>query len=198
MVTRHPSYTTNELSPKTWEDFERLFRKPGEWSNCQCMWFHREGPRRKEEQRLPSKERNEKNFQAQRNLVESGRSHGILVYSEGEPIGWCQYGRREELPRIDNRPDYRKLFLDSGGKELWRITCFCVDKKHRNHGVASIGLGAAVSSIRKQGGGLVEAYPTTHKTTLTAHRGTVSMFENEGFDKVVPFGRSNLLMRRKV
>ncbi len=26
---------------------------------------------------------------------------GVLVYAKGEPIGWCQYGTREELPRVD-------------------------------------------------------------------------------------------------
>lgn len=130
--------------------------------------------------------------------MREGRSHGILVYSDGEPIGWCQYGLREELPRIDNRPEYRKLSLGGGGKNLWRITCFCVDKRYRNRKVASSGLHAAIGSIRKQGGGIVEAYPTTHKTTLTAHRGTVSMFETEGFEKVAPFGKKNVLVRRKV
>ncbi len=162
------------------------------------MWFHREGPRPKEEQRMASKERNEKNFQAQRDLVEKGGSHGILVYSDGDPLGWCQYGLKNELPRVDHRPEYRKLSLDCGGENLWRITCFCVEKKYRNRGVAGTGLRAAVSSIRKQGGGIVEAYPTTHETTLTAHRGTVSMFKNEGFREVAPFGKSNVIMRLKV
>lgn len=187
-----------ELSSSTWEDFEALFRKPGEWSNCQCMWFHRDGPRPAEEQRLTSKERNEKNFGAQRELVKRGRSHGILVYSERDPIGWCQYGLKDELPRVDNRPNCRKLSLEISHENLWRITCFCVDKKHRNKGVARAGLSAAMGSIRKQGGGIVEAFPTIHKTTLTAHRGTVSMFKSEGFKEVVRFGKSNVLMRRKV
>jgi hypothetical protein len=35
-------------------------------------------------------------------FVDSGRSHGILVSANGEPVGWCQYGPKEELPRIDN------------------------------------------------------------------------------------------------
>ncbi|HKW05604.1 MAG TPA: GNAT family N-acetyltransferase [Nitrososphaerales archaeon] len=162
------------------------------------MWFHREGPRPKEEQELPVKERNEINFQTQKSLVDKGRSHGILIYEGDDPIGWCQYGLKDEFPRIDNGPGYRKLSLDDGTKRLWRITCFCVEKKHRNQGVAKACLRAALSSIRAQGGGIVEAFPTNQKTTLTAHRGTVTMFGNERFTKVVPFGRKNVIMRRKV
>jgi ribosomal protein S18 acetylase RimI-like enzyme len=197
MATRHPSYATNELSSKTWGDFERLFRKPGEWGNCQCMWFHREGPRPKEEQLLPSKERNEKNFQTQKQLVELGRSHGILVYSDRDPIGWCQYGLREEFPRIDNAAKYRAVPPVEGNMKLWRITCFCVDKKYRNQGVAKTGLHVAMSSIRKKGGGVVEAYPSTRKEGLALHRGNMSMFKKEGFYVVSPLGPCNLVVRRK-
>lgn len=192
-----PTYSTKELSTKTWRDFERLFRKPGEWSNCQCMWFHRVGPRPKEEvEGLTSKERNEKNFRSQKDLVRRGRSHGILVYSKGEPIGWCQYGPKEEFPRIDNASKYRSIPLVSEDKRLWRITCFCVDKKYRNRGAAKAGLHAAISSIQKKGGGVVEAYPTTRKKGLALHRGTASMFKKEGFSVVMPLGTSNLVVRK--
>ena len=192
-----PAYTAKELSSRTWRDFERLFRKPGEWSNCQCMWFHRDGPRPKEEvENLTSKERNEKNFRNQRDLVRTGRSRGILVYSNGDPIGWCQYGLKEEFPRIDKGSKYRGIPLVGANEKLWRITCFCVDKKHRKHGVAKAGLHAAMGSIRKKGGGVVEAYPTTRKEGLALHRGTASMFKKEGFNVVIPLGTSNLVVRR--
>ena len=118
-----------------------------------------------------------------------------MVYSDGDPVGWCQYGPKEELPRIDGGRKYRKLSLDSGGKRLWRITCFCVDRRHRNGGVASQGLHAALNSIRKKGGGLVEAFPATHRGALAVWFGTVPMFKKEGFEVVAPFGKSNVLMR---
>jgi GNAT superfamily N-acetyltransferase len=147
---------------------------------------------------LPSKLRNEKNFQAQRDLVEKGSSHGILVYLDGDPIGWCQYGPKEEFPRIDNASKYRVIPPVDGKMKLWRITCFCVDKKHRGYGVAKVGLHAAMSSIRKKGGGVVEAYPSTRKQGLALHRGTVSMFKKEGFHVITRLGASNLVVRRKV
>jgi hypothetical protein len=44
-----------------------------------------------------------RNRREKRDLVERGHAHGILVYANGEPVGWCQYGPREELPRINYR-----------------------------------------------------------------------------------------------
>lgn len=199
MADRHPVYSSRELSPDTWPDFESLFRKPGEWSSCQCMWFHRPGPRPREEtEGLTSKQRNELNFRRQKELVRRGLSHGILVYLGREPVGWCQYGKREEFPRIDKGSKYRGIPPVGGSGNLWSVTCFCVDKKQRKRGVAKAGLRAAIDSIRKKGGGVVEAYPTTRKEGLALHRGTESMFIEEGFRAVVPLGTSNLVVRRTV
>lgn len=198
MASEISGYSTVELSTETWGDFEKLFRKPGEWGNCQCMWFHRQGPRPREEEGWTAKKRNEKNFQDQRDLVRRGRSHGVLVYSDGNPVGWCQYGPREEFPRIDNASKYRAIPAADGQGKLWRITCFCVDKKHRRRGVAKAGLNAAIHSIQKKGGGTVEAYPTTREGGLALHRGTASMFAREGFRVVAPLGPSNLVVRRTV
>ncbi|MDG6985621.1 MAG: GNAT family N-acetyltransferase [Nitrososphaerota archaeon] len=193
-----PEYSARELSQETWKDFERFFRKPGEWSSCQCMWFHRPGPRPKEDEALTSKERNEKNFREQKALVKGGRSHGVLVFLDGDPVGWCQFGLGEEFPRIDNAAKYRRIPSASKGARLWRITCFCVDKRQRKQGIAKLGLRAAMDAIRKEGGGVVEAYPSTRKEGLALHRGTARMFKEEGFEVVAPLGPGNLVVRRKV
>jgi hypothetical protein len=99
-----------------------------------------------------------RNHNDKRELVGQGHSRGILVYWHGAPVGWCQYGLMEELPRIDNNPKYRKL-ESASDKMLWRITCFVVRKIYRRRGVARTALKAALAAIQKQGGGVVEAYP---------------------------------------
>jgi len=139
--------------------------------------------------------RAERNCQDKKSLVEQGCSHGILVYEQGEPVGWCQYGLKQELPRIDNNPRYRKLTLGKSDR-LWRITCFVVHKKYRGRGVARTALRAALDRIRGEGGGLAEAYPIMHWGAYQNYRGTVSMFEKKGFRAVAPLGESNILMRR--
>jgi len=83
-------------------------------------------------------------------------------------------------------------------KRLWRITCFVVDKKYRERGVASAALKAALEAIRSKGGGLVEAYPIIRWGAYREYLGTVSMFQKEGFKIVAPFGKSNVVMRRKL
>jgi len=192
-------FTTKELTRKTWPDFEKFFGKPGEWGACWCIYYHRPRPLPKAERlKLSKGQRVARNRQDKKDLVDKGCSHGILVYDREEPVGWCQYGPKEELPRVDAGRKYRKLSLDSRGKKLWRISCFCVDRKYRNRGVASIGLMAALDSIEKNGGGMVEAYPVTHRGALASWFGSVSMFKANGFRIVAPFGKSNVVMRRVI
>jgi GNAT superfamily N-acetyltransferase len=207
-------YTTKELSKKTWPDFEKLFTRGGGWDFCWCMHFHRPHflPKNKglhsrgTRGYIPRAERAVRNRREKRELVEKGCSHGILVYAKGEPVGWCQYGPKEELPRIDNSRKYRELAPEGGRERLWRITCFVADKKYRKRGVASAALKAALKAIRNKGGGLVEAYPINHWKVGTfgnvSTHGTVSMFEKEGFKVVAPFSstkfQTNVLMRRSV
>jgi len=202
MASPASKYSTEELSEKTWPDFEKLFEKPGGLlgpgvAQCWCMYNHRPGPL-PESNWMGPKARKARNRREKRELVDKGSAHGILVYSDGEPVGWCQYGPKEELPRINNRHGYRKLASEEGDKRVWRITCFVVDKRYRRSGVASTGLRAALKAIERKGGGLVEAYPIARWDAYTKYLGTVSMFQREGFETVAPFGNSNVLMRRAI
>ena len=163
------------------------------------MIFQRPGPLpKKERAKLTKEQRIARDRHDKKDLVDKGCSHGILVYSHGEPVGWCQYGSKEELPRIDGGTVYRKLSLDSQGKRLWRITCFWVDRKHRNRGVACTALSAVLNSIKKKGGGLVEAYPATNRGFPADWFGTLSMFKKERFEIVAPFGKDNMLVQRAI
>ncbi len=144
-----------------------------------------------------------RNRREKRELVENGCAHGILVYARGKPVGWCQYGSREELPRVDNSPKYRRLTPEDGTDKLWRITCFVVDKQYRRRGVASAALKATLEAIRKKGGGLVEAYPVskTDQGSNYLYSGTVTMFEKAGFKMVAPLGdgrTTTVVMRRTI
>ena len=144
-----------------------------------------------------------RNRREKRGLVEKGCAHGIIVYSRGEPVGWCQYGPRDELPRIDNTRNYRSFLAESGTEKLWRITCFVVRKEYRKRGVAGVALKAALAAIRKKGGGLVEAYPVSKSDQGPnyLYSGTVTMFEKAGFKIVGPFGNgrtTTVVMRRTI
>jgi len=135
-------------------------------------------------------------------LVRKRRSHAVLVYDGERPVGWCQYGSANELPRIDAGRGYKKVGRPEGSKKLWRITCFFVDKRYRGKGIAKLALHAALRSIASNGGGIVEAYPVVSERMARVPEwrwfGTPSMFEREGFTKVAPLGTSCALMRKAV
>jgi GNAT superfamily N-acetyltransferase len=189
-------FTVRELSPSTWVDFEKLAVMQG---GCWCMYYQRPRPVGKGSSTEEWKKINWKDKEA---LVRQGRSHAILVYSDETPVGWCQYGVRDELPRIDAGRGYRKVRPVVGNERLWRITCFFVDREYRGRGVAKIALHAALESIRKQGGGIVEAYPVVSKKMAAVPEwrwfGTPNMFRRERFKPVAPLGTSGLLMRRTI
>ncbi len=198
-------YSTKELSEKTWPDLERLFEKPGVGDGwwCWCTYHHGSYSSAENKELRTRAARAVRNRREKRKLVENGSSHGILVYAKGEPVGWCQYGPREELPRVDKSPNYRRLALETGKSKLWRITCFVVEKKYRGRGVASAALRAALEAIRSKGGGLIEAYPVskTDQGSNYLYPGTIRMFEKVGFKLVGPLGTGRtrtVVMQRAV
>lgn len=188
------TYMAKELSPTTWPDFDRLFTKHnGVWGGCWCMFYHVPG-------KFATTGHGPQNKRAKKALVKKGRSHGTIVYSNSTPVGWCQYGPKPELPRLDASRTYQSLELDTEGKKLWRVTCFFVDRDYRRKGVAGYALEAALSAIKKRGGGTVEAYPSTkpRQGTSMMWSGTVSMFENAGFGVASQLGKSHVVMRKTV
>ncbi len=151
---------------------------------------------------LSSEERKRINQNDKETLVRQGRSHAIIVYEGRTPVGWCQYGSKDELPRIDAGRNYRKVGPPVGAEKLWRITCFFVDREYRGKGVSKIALKAALESIKEQGGGIVEAYPIVSEKMAAVPEwrwfGTPSMFRKEGFRTVAPLGTSGILMRKTI
>lgn len=195
-MSRKEDFTVKELTSSTWPGFEKLAMKQG---HCWCMYYQQPRPVRG---KFSIAERGRMNKKAKEALVQQGRSHATLVYDGKTPIGWCQYGQKEELPRIDVGRNYKKLEPLPGDKKLWRITCFFVDKDYRGTGVSKTALHAALESIKRQGGGIVEAYPVVSKKMAAVPEwrwfGTPSMFRREGFKPVAPLGTSGLLMRRTI
>ena len=207
-AAEHPRWVTRELSSDTWSDFVALFSRGNGWDYCACMYFQRGGE-------LPTsrfRTRAERRVQNQHDkceLVDQGRAHGILVYIDGESIGWCQYGRVDELPLAERGRG--RLPAAPAIQPDWRITCFVTDKRYRHIGVARAALRTALGTIRRDGGGIVEAYPIAHWTRgkdsaepfaelvidgagpvvpargtfgHVSTQGTVSMFLREGFEAV--------------
>jgi GNAT superfamily N-acetyltransferase len=186
------SFGVRPLDETTWPDFARLVAKHnGVWGGCWCMAFHPEGVGRS---KTPEQNRSEKECR-----VREGRAHAALVYDGATCVGWCQFGSPDELPRIKNKRAYFQTLTDPPD---WRITCFFVDKAYRGRGVASGALEGALQQIARLGGGTVESYPERVDDRRVAgsflHNGTVSMFEQHGFERTRPVGKHRWVVTKVV
>jgi GNAT superfamily N-acetyltransferase len=125
----------------------------------------------------------EGNREAKRAHTMAGTVHQILVYADGECVGWCQYGTPAELPNINNRKKYDSTAADT---PTWRIGCIFTANKHRGRGVARAAVEGALDAIARAGGGVVEAYPeqTADRPPQRGaylHTGPEELYEQFGF-----------------
>lgn len=183
------AFTVKPLNPDTWPAFARLAEKHnGVWNGCWCISFHQKG--------TGSWEGN-KNLK--RSLVCEGKARAALVFDGDNAIGWCQYGRPEELPKIYHQRAYVQAVTEQPD---WRITCFFVDRDYRRRGVAKIALEGALDAIALEGGGLVESFPAdmAGKKTFASflHNLTLSHFEQLGFKRVQQIGMHKWLVVKRV
>jgi hypothetical protein len=176
----HGRLHTAQLSARTWPDFEKLFASNGGvWGGCWCMFFHRPGEF--------DPKAYSKNKQAKRRLVSEGKAHGTIVYCGGDPVGWCQFGPREELPRIDRKRGYTPTSDDP-----WRITCLFVAPRHRKSGMAKVAVHESIGAMKKMKVKTVEAYPVEGgRSASLLWMGTPHLFEEEGFVRIAPFGKGS-------
>ena len=141
----------------------------------------------------------DQNKTEKRLLVERRKAHGVLVYSEGKPVGWCQFGPPSELPRIDRMRNYESA---TARPSSWRITCFFVDRAFRRKGVAKAALEGALRALEKRGVASVEAYPhDTARGEFSASfiwHGTVRLFEQHGFVKERKLGKNHWIVRKSL
>lgn len=144
-----------------------------------------------------SKRTGAQNRKEKKRLVDERRAHGILIYKNERPVGWCQFGPKDELPRIDRMRNYKL----TNGDGLWRITCFFVDKDYRGRGVANVALAAALKAIKRRGGRLVEAYPIQDQKgrrlpSSFLWYGSLNLFRRFGFVKTSRLGKQHYVVRR--
>jgi hypothetical protein len=184
---------TKLLTPETWADFAALVEaNNGVWGGCWCIGFHREG--------IAKDGTVAGNREAKRTHVNNRTVHQILVYLGSECVGWCQYGPPAEVATIKNAKAYQKDLVELPD---WRIGCLFTGGGHRRHGVARVGLAAALSKINQAGGGIVEAYPEQTEGRGAQrgsylHTGPESLFEEFGFVRVRRIAKWRWVMRLTV
>ncbi len=177
------------LTPERWEDFERLFGPRGACAGCWCMYW-----------KLPRKEFNagqgEGNRLAQKAILASGRTPGLLAYVDDIPAGWCALEPRENYPGLARS----RILALVDETPVWSVTCFFVDRRYRRQGLTVALLRAVVDYVKEQGGKVVEGYPVEprpgQKTSpVFIYTGMASAFRQAGFVEVARRSETRPIMR---
>ena len=125
---------------------------------------------------------------------------GMLAYVDGEVAGWCGFGPRPALPRLQRSRTIPKV----DDLPVWSILCFNVRVGYRRRGVAAALLKGVIDFARRSGAPGVEAYPIDPEggrvDTGFGYVGVTPMFEKAGFRRVVETSahsdsRPRILMR---
>lgn len=163
-------FTTRELSMRTIDDFE-LFFSQVHGCACTLYFFGRHlnvlpGTAEDRAKVLGSPDRSRKHFPRQevrrsreaaavRELVRKHQARGILVYANSEPVGWCNFGRVDELPVPSEESNPHMVYARHDDTD-WVINCFVTRMDYRRQGVATRALKATIAAIKKNGGGWIE------------------------------------------
>ena len=168
---------TKDLTPQLWPDLERLFGSNGACGGCWCMsWRTQRGERWADIKGAEAKRR-------MRGLVRKGAAHGVLAYVDGEPVGWCAYGRRVEYAKLDRAPS----LACADAERVWSLPCFFIRRGWRGKGIATALLGAALPLMRDRGAEVAEGYPVkpardgAPTPAAFAWTGTRHLFDAYGF-----------------
>ena len=165
------------LTQKLWRDFELLFGKNGACGGCWCMYWKLRG-------KDFSQNTGDTARQMQKAVVDSKTVPGLLAYSEGYPVGWIAVEPRKSYPRLEHSRTLKPI----DEQEVWSITCFFVEKKHRHKGITVELLKAAVDYVKSQGGKIVEGYPVEvykNQPDVFMYTGIASTFTQAGFNESV-------------
>lgn len=187
------AYQIKLYSPETWHDFVALFGKhKGVRGGCWCT------SNRCSSSQFNKMTRDERQA-FQEGLVHRGEGYGLLVYDDGQPIAWCQFGPANGFPRYDKGRAYSKLTIPAEWQPQWRIACLFVDKHRRREGWSNVTLRATLAHISQSGGGVVEAFPfDVPGAKYPSYTGSVKMFRQVGFEIVASVGKDRVLMRRHI
>jgi GNAT superfamily N-acetyltransferase len=113
---------------------------------------------------------------------------GMLAYVDGVVAGWCGFGPRPSLPRLERSRTIPKI----DDLPVWSILCFNIRVGYRRRGVAAALLDGVIDYARGSGAPGLEAYPIDPEGQRIdvnfGYVGLTPMFERRGFRRVVETG----------
>jgi GNAT superfamily N-acetyltransferase len=145
-------------------------------------------------------DKGEPNKHAFRELVTSGRAHGVLAFSGNQSVGWCSIGPRSEFPGLARS----RVLQTEWNHGTWSVTCFFVPSRWRGCGVAAALLDGAIELARSRGAKVLEGYPVRPRSDAAplpaafAWTGLPSLFERAGFEPVASTNGQRTIYRLEV
>jgi len=170
------------LTPARFPDLAGLFEQGGDPRWCFCAYYRVRGV----DFSKGSKDRHRGILEtAVVDHAAAGRAPGLVAYAGEEAVGWLSIGPREDYERLA----HSRVLGPLDDTPVWSIVCFVVGRRSRGHGVAKALLAAGVEYAREHGASVLEAYPVEiadgeRIPSANVYRGTLSMFEDAGFEVV--------------
>jgi GNAT superfamily N-acetyltransferase len=175
------------LTAETWPALEDLFGRAGASNGCWCMYWQL-GPQYRQRPRADNK-------RDLRRLAGSGRPSGLVAFDGDLAVGWCRLAPRADLTWLDQA----RYLGPVDDLPVWSIPCFFVRRSHRDRGVTTALLDAAIDVATRAGAPALEAYPIdtdvpSHTTNLFP--GIASVFGGRGFEVVARRRNDRPVMRK--
>ncbi len=139
---------TAVATPDRWEDIVAAFGRRGNDPNwCWCRRFMAD----------PDVGRIDNRDALRAEISAAAVPPGLIAYVDDAPVGWTRVMPRSAVPGVLANRALRRILDDEPA--AWWVTCFAVDQAHRNLGVATALLTAAVTHAGQHGAVTVEGHP---------------------------------------
>ncbi|MGC3955749.1 MAG: GNAT family N-acetyltransferase [Propionicimonas sp.] len=169
-------------TPDRFDDLQHALSGGGDGRGCQCQWWM-----------LTNAEWNRTRQPDRKELLRAELAADIapvlLAYVDGEAVGFVRVGARPSHVRLARSrtiaPHSPEPWDDP---TVWTVSCFVVRREHRNQGLNTALLGAAIEHARAAGARVIEAYPIDPAVgkprSNDLFQGVLSVFLAAGFREV--------------
>lgn len=184
------------LSPEACDDYLRYFDNDAfpdnpAWASCYCISYNIDMAPLDFEERTAEQNRDDKAA-----MIRRGDATGVLAYSQGKVVGWCNAGPRTGFPLLDKYPE----FAAEGDRETaGAIVCFVIAPPYRGQGLAKKLLEGACDMLRDRGLTSVYGYPPSGPSNAAgAYHGTLSMYRAAGFVETGAANKRYVVVRKEL
>jgi GNAT superfamily N-acetyltransferase len=141
----------------------------------------------------------EANRLAQKTLVESGCTPGLLAFVDEIPAGWIAVEPRTQYPTLARS----RILKPLDDVPVWSVTCFFVAKSYRGTGLTLRLLEAAIEHTKAGGGNILEGYPVEPRVDVKypapfVYTGLASAYLKVGFKEAGRRSTTRPIMRCSV